>query len=391
MGGTNQNSADCKPALELIAKGIGDPVVRLRFLKYVAPEPKVAEGNKRAWRVAYFAIPAILLSVLTGAFLTRSRAAIKVQPAPTPQAAIPVVRVPQGVSADVWKVEDSNEFETYSNGLRIDKRFVVSNHPRSYLVFPAGDSRAERGVPGRRPAGIVFHTTESRQAPFEERRNGELQRIGESLIQFVQRRRSYNFLIDRFGRVYRIVAENDAANHAGYSVWADDTSLYINLNESFLGVSFEAETQPGQMQPSVSTAQIRAAAMLTEMLRKRYAIPAANCVTHAQVSVNPSNMRVGYHTDWASSFPFEELDLPNNYTRPSAAIAQFGFQYDSSFLHWAGTQLYSGVESGEREIRESARRSHLSLDAYRKALQNRYRQRLAAMRQGPAALEVNDE
>lgn len=153
-----------------------------------------------------------------------------------------------------------------------------------------------------------------------------LQRIGESLIEYVQRKRAYHFLIDRFGRVYRVVAETDAANHAGFSVWADESSVYVNLNESFLGVSFEAETQPGQMQPSVSPAQVRAAAMLTEMLRSRYAIPAANCVTHAQVSVNPSNMRVGYHTDWASSFPFEELGLPDNYALISVGRVDVWFR-----------------------------------------------------------------
>ena len=31
----------------------------------------------------------------------------------------------------------------------------------------------------------------------------------------------YNFLIDRFGRVYRVVQESDAANHAGNSIWAE--------------------------------------------------------------------------------------------------------------------------------------------------------------------------
>jgi hypothetical protein len=56
-----------------------------------------------------------------------------------------------------------------------------------------------------------------------------------------------------------------------------------------------------------SPAQVRAAAMLVEMLRARYRISAVNCVTHAQVSLNPSNMRVGYHMDWASKFPFEQL------------------------------------------------------------------------------------
>ena len=42
------------------------------------------------------------------------------------------------------------------------------------------------------------------------------------------------------------------------------------------------------------------------MLRAKYRIPESNCVTHAQVSVNPDNMLVGYHTDWSGNFPFLE-------------------------------------------------------------------------------------
>ena len=93
-------------------------------------------------------------------------------------------------------------------------------------------------------------------------------------------------------------------NHAGYSVWADEKWAYVNLNESFLGVSFEARTVPGQKEADISPARVRAAAMLTEVLRSRYGIPTANCVTQAQVSVNPSHLRVGYHTDWAGRRDF---------------------------------------------------------------------------------------
>ena len=62
-----------------------------------------------------------------------------------------------------------------------------------------------------------------------------LKRLGESLLEYVRRKHAYHYLIDRFGRVYRVVAESDTANHAGYSVWADDEWFYVNLNESFLG------------------------------------------------------------------------------------------------------------------------------------------------------------
>jgi hypothetical protein len=55
--------------------------------------------------------------------------------------------------------------------------------------------------------------------------------------------------------------------------------------------------------------------------------------------VNPSNFRIGYHTDWASSFPFERLGLPDNYRLPLPSIALFGFQYDANFVERAGPRL----------------------------------------------------
>ena len=113
--------------------------------------------------------------------------------------------------------------------------------------------------------------------------------------------------------------------------------------------------------------------MLVEMLRARYKISPANCVTHAQVSVNPSNMRVGYHTDWASNFPFEQLGLPNNYERPMPALVEFGFEYDPAFMRWAGTRLHAGVALAEETVRRRAAEAGLRLPAYRKVLRERYR------------------
>ena len=379
----NQDAVSFSPSLELIARGIGDPVLRLRFLKFVAPPPPSRPRRRRLLLLA--PIPLALAAIFPMAFRLRPKAATLPPPAPpVERPAAPVEHTPPG---EIWKVEDAGGWETYSNGLRIDNRFVVFTHRRSYLVFPAVQAGARNPLPSGKPAGIVFHTTESRQPPLEAGRNGELRRLQNSLIDYLRRERAYHFLIDRFGRVYRIVAETDAANHAGYSVWADETSIYVNLNESFLGISFEADTRPGQAQPSISPAQIRAAAGLTDLLRGRYAIPAADCVTHAQVSVNPSNMRIGYHTDWASSFPFDSLGLPNNYARASAAIARFGFEYDPAFLHWAGTQLYAGIEEGERQLREKARRAGLPPGAYRRQLQHRYREILETVRQNTAAPE----
>lgn len=360
------------PWMDRLAGRIGDPVIRLRFLKAMAP-PAGPRGRRRRrafLRALVFTLLAAAL--LVSVFLVRAAARVEAVPAPAPRIARPSAAAPAPSPPEVWLVEKSADSETYSNGLRIENRSAVANHPRAYVAFPAGSQRAG-AVRRCEPAGIVFHTTQSRQAPFEARQNGVLKRLGETLLDYVRRRRAYNFLIDRFGRVHRVVVENHAANHAGHSVWADGQWLYVNLNESFLGVSFEAETEADGSGATASPAQVRAAAMLVEMLRARYKIPAANCVTHAQVSVNPSNMRGGYHTDWASGFPFEQLGLPDNYARPLAALVEFGFEYDPAFLHWAGRRLHAGAALAEEIVRRRASEAGLRLPAYRKLLRERYR------------------
>src|ERR1035438_7694066 len=250
-----------------VAGMIGDPVLRLRFLKVMRPPARKRRRRLGMWMVW----PALVLALI--AFFLANQAAGKPEAAPavTMRAEPPVIReVAQ--PASVWQVEKSAGSEVYSNGLRIDTRFEVATHPRSYLAFPS--STAGSRVPVRRsmPAGIVFHTTESPQAPFDLLDTPVLKQLGESLLDYVRRKAAYHYLIDRFGRVYRVVAESDAANHAGYSVWADDNWVYLNLNESFLGVSFEARTPGSQSAEMASPAQVRSAGMLTEMLRSIYQI-----------------------------------------------------------------------------------------------------------------------
>ena len=364
---------------------ITDPVTRLQFLQQVAPRLRFQLFWAK-WRLAIVALLALAAAGPLGYRYLHARSSVSPSATPAPRshvapAIIPTLGAPPSPALpDVWQVEKAGSSETYSNGLRIDDRFAVSNHPRSYLAFPAGGPAGAPGMVRTQPAGIVFHTTESPQAPFEADQNRVLKRIGESLLEYVRRKRSYHFLIDRFGRVYRVVAESDAANHAGYSVWADDQYLYINLNESFLGISIEADTQPGQEQASMSPAQVRSAAMLTEMLRSKYHLAAQNCVTHAQVSVNPSNRQIGYHTDWASSFPFQSVGLPDNYARPLPSLWAFGFEYNEEFLHWAGGRIDAGLQVAEEQISFLAAEADLTPYAYRRRLQFSYQARLQEVR-----------
>jgi hypothetical protein len=372
-----------RPWVDWTARQIHDPIWRLRYLRAVAPPPPPVSRWKSRKTIGLLTFVALAL-VIAPLSLLKLRAADAASPTVAALPAAPPARqVELAVAppnADVWQVEKSRDFETYSNGLRVENQYAVSHHPRAYTAFSRADPDGSVGEKRSAPAGIVYHTTESLQAPFESSQNKVLKRVGESLIEYVRRRRCYNFLIDRFGRVFRIVNESDAADHAGHSVWADERNFYINLNDSFIGVSFEAQTEAGQTRISVSDAQIRAAAMLTEMLRSRYKIAGGNCVTHAQVSVNPSNMQIGYHVDWASSFPYERLGLPDNYARPSPAVSLFGFGVDTSFERRAGVRLAAGALGAEREVAERAEASHLSVAAYRKELHKRYLKIMAGHR-----------
>jgi N-acetylmuramoyl-L-alanine amidase len=378
------------PLVDWTARRISDPVLRLRFLKAAAPVWQPAPKTHRwRWRQAGMAVTALLLVLAAVRFLDvrKARASGVSERSPGMQTEIPAPAfIPAGVSIpkeqspqEIWPVEQTAAFETYSNGLRIDNKFATGNHPRSYLTFAANQSNfaADRRTA---PAGIVFHTTESLQAPFEPDQNGKLVKVGEALIEYVKRKKAYNFVIDRFGRVFRVVREADAAEHAGYSVWSDEKWLYVNLNESFLGVAVETRTQPGQSAAAITEAQIRAIAMLTEMLRRRFGISAGNCVTHAQVSVSPTRMLAGYHMDWASSFPFEAVGLPDNYARPLPSVAQFGFDCDGNYARTAGFRLWEGARLGSQELSRRAAAAGMSVVAFRKEQQRRYRERLAATR-----------
>lgn len=362
-----------------IAGYIEDPVRRLRFLRAAAPKPslagRLARIGLRRWML-WSAIPLALLIP----FLLKL-AAGKPRPLPaSPVAAqpAPVRGIPAAVP--VWQVEQSGDSEVYSNGLRIDTRYTVATRPRSYLAFPRDAGHASAPVARTGPAGIVYHTTESCQAPFEAEATPVLKRLGESLLAYVRRKRAYHYLIDRFGRVYRVVAESDIAWHAGHSVWAGEHWLYLDLNDSFLGVAFEAQTNAGAAEGVVSPAQVRAAAMLTELLRSRYPIAAGNCVTHAQVSVNPAKMLAGYHTDWAAGFPFEALGLPDNYQHALPSLSVFGFDYEAAWLHSIGKSMSAAVARAEQEIASRAASAGKRPAAYRKTLQKQYRARLLETR-----------
>ncbi len=379
--------------LERKAGQIIDPVERLRYLQRNSGIGKPRLHASIPWRRRR--LPAVGLASLMVCLLIpgyqASNQTSRVKPGFSLGSPTHASASGADVFPDVWLVDKSSDFETYSNGLRIDDRFMAPNQKRIfYPVYLRGvavaDIDAQQPEWRSEPAGIVYHTTESDQARFTADQNARLKRIGKAVIGVVQQNHSYHFLIDRFGEVFRIVPEGDVANHAGYSIWADGAVIFVNLNSSFLGIAFETQTHQGEL-PSANPAQIHAARILTEMLRTKYRIAQSNCVTHAQVSVNPDNMLVGYHTDWAGNFPFLEIGLNDNYAAPPPSIYAFGFDYDPVFIHATGVRLWQGLALAEDQIQTQAAARGISVSQYRAILRKKYKEILAALK---AAAIAND-
>ncbi|MCS6954095.1 MAG: peptidoglycan recognition family protein [Bryobacterales bacterium] len=361
-------------SIEQQAASIGDPVRKLRYLRAaIRLQPRLAPQSSlrgqrypKPWAYRAAALVAALLALPAPPSADVDSMLVSVPAKPRPLAEPPPT---------VWLVERADDFEHYSNGLRIENLFQVRAEPRGYWRFPLDG--LEPGEPqwSREPAGIVFHSTESHAAEFEPERTGPLRRAGLNLLAYVRQHRSYHFVVDRFGRVHRIVSESDIAHHAGWSAWSDGNWIYLGLNQSFLAVAFETRTEQGLA--CLTDAQVRSGRMLTEMLRARHRIPAVNCVTHAQVSLNPHNRRIAYHTDWASGFPFAELGLPNNYALSPAAVLLFGFHYDERLLESGRPGMWQGLQAAARRLLEEASAQGWSVKQYRAVLLRRYQQLVA--------------
>jgi hypothetical protein len=102
----------------------------------------------------------------------------------------------------------------------------------------------------------------------------------------------------------------------------------------------------------VTAAQLQSARLLTEWLRQEFGISTRNSTAHEMVSVNPDNMLIGYHTDWAGHFPFDAVGLPDNYRESLPSIAAWGFNYDEFFLAKIGGRLWPGITQAEAAFQQ---------------------------------------
>ena len=340
-------------------------------------DPRVAR-SLRAVRAALLTVATSLVAATAGIITTAFQFGSRLPPvaaAPEPaRGGKPALepdsrQEPAGiVPAAVWLVERGPGYELYSNGLRIDVSHETEAPPRRYRSFDT-QGRIDP-QPLNRPVGILFHTTESDVWPLEESYNDNLRDSTERLLRYLGRERVYHYLIDPFGRVYRVVREDAKANHAGNSVWSDAGRLYLSLNHSFLGVSFETRWEGGKALP-ITEAQLTSGRRLTDLLRQRYGIAPGMCTTHGLTSVNPDKRLIGHHLDWSRGFPFRAFGLPDQYQRLSPAVAVFGFGYDERLLEVLG-QPWPGVRSAERSLEAEARREGRNLEEVRKGRQSMY-------------------
>jgi len=293
---------------------------------------------------------------------------------------------PEYIERQIWLVEKTGDVETYSNRLQIITSFCVDNIPRSYVVFP----KKTDALPGEehlatKIRGILYHASEGDMAPFKPEKNRLLKKYSSQLLKYVCRKKGYHYLIDRFGRTYRIVREEDAAFHAGNSVWADEDSIFLNLNHAFIGICFEGKGfeevyEPGSTKPrirvadetTITKAQIQSGKELTDWLRFHYGIPQRNCVPHGIASVYPKNRLIGYHLDLAHGFPFDRFGLRNKYQEMIPSIIEFGFKGDRYFREALNDNVWPGVNRSEEYLKKKAEQAGISERDYRKKLNLRF-------------------
>jgi hypothetical protein len=322
----------------------------------------VAAGVYQLWRSA--PAPAVAAAPM--------KAELPAPTEPTPSAGV----APTGI----WLVEQGPEFEQYSNGLRIETGFTTTHEPRQFRTLTE-DGLLEAGTHDK-PVGILFHTSESDIWPLEESYNESLRDSSRRLLRYVQRKKLYHYLIDRFGRAYRVVDEGSKANHAGHSVWSNGGHVYMNLNHAFLGVSFETRWEGGKALP-ITQAQFATGRNLSDFLRQRHEIRPEMCVTHGLTSVNPKKRQIGFHMDWARGFPFEAYGLPDQYQKAAPSVTLFGFGYDEDFLKILD-QPWPGVQEAWRRLEGEALASGRSLDEVRAERQLLFDRWLAVQAQGEA-------
>ncbi len=300
--------------------------------------------------------------------------------------------IPEYLEKPIWLVEKTKGAEIFSNRLHIITTHAIDNIPRKYLRFPRSIQKGEKTFKtAGQISGIIYHASESDIFPFNPEMNASIKKHSADLIQYLKRNNSYHYFIDRFGRVYRIVRDDQAAFHAGRSIWADEDFYYLNLNHAFIGICFEGKdfesiepdssTSKGsksgpRIAPmaniSINDAQLRSGKELTDWLRFKYHIRQHNCVPHGLVSINLKRKLIGHHLDLSHGFPFQRFALANKYQSILPSIVDFGFTFDRFFMQIFKGKPWPGVNNSMAVLKQQANEKKINLAVYQKSLQKKF-------------------
>src|SRR5215813_2307999 len=276
----------------------------------------------------------------------------------------------------VWLFGKEGEYEKWSNGCNISTKYETENHPRAYFAIPRGSGTDGNQFSEKSDqiVGILYHTPENYMYPFIPDNSKAIQQGSLGLIGLVRRDKKYNYLINRIGDIYRIVRDDQAAYHAGNSLWADAKNYYVILNESFIGVCFESKYDGAtSLEQILTEPQINSGRRLTEVLRAKYNIDDANCTTHGLTAVAPAEMLIARHHDWVHFFPFEAMGLSNKYKVQPPTMTDYGFTYNDEILaKKLGGKLWEGAQMAVEEFNRRAARAHINPDNLRLKLRDRY-------------------
>jgi hypothetical protein len=281
----------------------------------------------------------------------------------------------------VWFVGKKGNIESWSNRAKIRTEFETNSEQRRYYAIPRG-SDSLGGELRSDIVGIVYHTSESHIDPFTPEYSESIQRSTQGLIQYVIRPdKKYNYLIDRIGDIYRIVRDDQAAYHAGHSIWADNKNIYVGLNHSFIGICFESTVKSGADE-ILTEAQIKSGRELTDVLRSKYNIDDANCTTHGLVGISKETGFIGRKQDWIRNFPFDLMGLTDKYKVSLPSVSEYGFTYDDEVLQKLDGKLWEGAIIAEREFKKRAEKAGKDPETLRLQLLERYKAQFYAQYNG---------
>jgi N-acetylmuramoyl-L-alanine amidase len=280
----------------------------------------------------------------------------------------------------IWLRNTVGDLEKWSNGCQISTKYETDNHPRAYYTIPRG-AETDGDLVSHKIVGIIYHTPESGIVDFIPDNNEAIEKRTRRLLEWVRDHKLYNYMIDRYGDIYRIVRDDQAADHAGHSLWADAKSIYVSLNESFLGVCFESKFDGASSLDEILTpVQINSGRLLTDVLRSQYGIDDADCTTHGLVAVDHEKMLIARHHDWVRYFPFEAMGLSDKYSIQPPSMSDYGFTFNEEVLTKLDYKLWEGAVTAEKEFNRRAEEARVSPEVLRRKWQDRYNSQCAKTR-----------